>query len=99
MAISGRFVLLVLLGMVPVLLLPGWGTVLLVAGLLAALGSRGVSQRKRTPRSYPSPGPAASTAVVVASFADSVTQGRNRAANGRVPGGPCRSRRVPAARG
>ena len=29
MAISGRFVLLALLGLVPVLLLPGWGTVLL----------------------------------------------------------------------
>ena len=39
MAISGRFVLLVLLGVVPVLLLPGWGTVLLVAGVLAALAA------------------------------------------------------------
>jgi uncharacterized protein (DUF58 family) len=37
MAISGRFVLLVLVGAAPVLLLPGWGTVLLVAGFLAAL--------------------------------------------------------------
>lgn len=39
MAISGRFVLLVLLGLVPVLLLPGWGTVLLVAAALAALAA------------------------------------------------------------
>ena len=39
MAISGRFVLLVLLGVAPVLLLPGWGTVLLVAGVLAALAA------------------------------------------------------------
>ncbi|WP_461187186.1 DUF58 domain-containing protein [Arthrobacter sp. Z4-13] len=39
MAISGRFVLLVLLGVVPVLLLPGWGTVLLVAGCLLALAA------------------------------------------------------------
>ena len=39
MAISGRFVLLVLLGVVPVILLPGWGTVLLVAGVLAALAA------------------------------------------------------------
>ena len=39
MAISGRFVLLVLLGVVPVLLLPGWGTVLLVAGLLTVLAA------------------------------------------------------------
>jgi uncharacterized protein (DUF58 family) len=39
MAISGRFVLLVLLGLVPVLLLPGWGTVLLVAAILAALAA------------------------------------------------------------
>lgn len=39
MAISGRFVLLVLLGLVPVLLLPGWGTVLLVAAFLAALAA------------------------------------------------------------
>jgi uncharacterized protein (DUF58 family) len=39
MAISGRFVLLVLLGLVPVLLLPGWGTALLVALALAALAA------------------------------------------------------------
>jgi uncharacterized protein (DUF58 family) len=39
MAISGRFVLLVLLGVVPVLVLPGWGTVLLVAGLLTVLAA------------------------------------------------------------
>lgn len=39
MAISGRFVLLVLLGLVPVLLLPGWGTVLATAGVLAALAA------------------------------------------------------------
>jgi uncharacterized protein (DUF58 family) len=37
MAISGRFVLLVLLGLVPVLLLPGWGTVFAVLGVLAVL--------------------------------------------------------------
>ena len=34
MALSGRFVLLALLGLVPVLLLPGWGTVLGVVGVL-----------------------------------------------------------------
>ncbi|TLM75931.1 DUF58 domain-containing protein [Pseudarthrobacter sp. NamB4] len=39
MAISGRYVLLVLLGLVPVLLLPGWGTVLLVAAVLAGLAA------------------------------------------------------------
>ncbi len=39
MAISGRYVLLVLLGLVPVLLLPGWGTVLAVLALLAALAA------------------------------------------------------------
>ena len=39
MAISGRFVLLVLVGLVPVLLLPGWGTVFLVAVSLAALAA------------------------------------------------------------
>jgi uncharacterized protein (DUF58 family) len=39
MAVSGRFVLLVLLGVVPVLLLPNWGTVLLVAAALAALAA------------------------------------------------------------
>jgi uncharacterized protein (DUF58 family) len=39
MAISGRFVLLVLLGLLPVLLLPGWGTVLVVAGCLLALAA------------------------------------------------------------
>jgi uncharacterized protein (DUF58 family) len=39
MAISGRFVLLVLLGLVPVLLLPGWGTVFLVATILPALAA------------------------------------------------------------
>ncbi|WP_258802680.1 DUF58 domain-containing protein [Pseudarthrobacter sp. NS4] len=39
MAISGRFVLLVLLGLVPVLLLPGWGTVLGVLAILAALAA------------------------------------------------------------
>ncbi|MEA3549739.1 MULTISPECIES: DUF58 domain-containing protein [unclassified Pseudarthrobacter] len=39
MAVSGRFVLLVLLGAVPVLALPGWGTVLLVAAALAALAA------------------------------------------------------------
>ncbi|MGK3650065.1 DUF58 domain-containing protein [Pseudarthrobacter enclensis] len=37
MAVSGRFVLLVLLGIVPVLLLPGWGTFFAVAAALAAL--------------------------------------------------------------
>lgn len=37
MAISGRFVLLVLVGLVPVLLVPAWGTVLAVASLLASL--------------------------------------------------------------
>ncbi|TLM85624.1 DUF58 domain-containing protein [Pseudarthrobacter sp. NamE2] len=39
MAVSGRFVLLVLLGTVPVLLLPGWGTVLAVLAVLAALAT------------------------------------------------------------
>src|SRR5687767_8820046 len=39
MAVSGRFVLLVLLGVVPVLALPNWGTVLLVAAALAALAA------------------------------------------------------------
>lgn len=39
MAISGRFVLLVLLGLVPVLLLPGWGTVLATIAALAALAT------------------------------------------------------------
>lgn len=39
MAVSGRFVLLVLLGTVPVLALPNWGTVLLVAGALGALAA------------------------------------------------------------
>lgn len=39
MAISGRFVLLVLLGLVPVLLLPGWGTVFATAAVLAALAT------------------------------------------------------------
>ncbi|MGF9646721.1 DUF58 domain-containing protein [Pseudarthrobacter oxydans] len=39
MAISGRFVVLVLLGLVPVLLVPGWGTVFLVAGCLLALAA------------------------------------------------------------
>lgn len=39
MAISGRFVVLVLLGLVPVLLVPGWGTVLLAAGCLLALAA------------------------------------------------------------
>ncbi|MCY1674254.1 DUF58 domain-containing protein [Pseudarthrobacter sp. SL88] len=37
MAISGRFVLLVLLGLVPVLLLPGWGSFFAVAAVLAAV--------------------------------------------------------------
>lgn len=37
MALSGRFVLLALLGMVPVLLLPGWGSVLGVFLVLAAV--------------------------------------------------------------
>lgn len=37
MALSGRFVVLALLGVVPVLLLPGWGTVLAVVLALAAL--------------------------------------------------------------
>lgn len=37
MAVSGRFVVLVLLGAVPVLVLPGWGTVLVVVGVLAVL--------------------------------------------------------------
>ena len=37
MALSGRFVLLALLGLVPVLILPGWGTVLAVVLALAAL--------------------------------------------------------------
>lgn len=37
MAVSGRFVLLVLLGLVPVLLLPGRATVLTTVGVLAAL--------------------------------------------------------------
>jgi len=37
MAISGRFVAVVLLGVVPVLLFPGWLTVLAVAAVLAAL--------------------------------------------------------------
>jgi uncharacterized protein (DUF58 family) len=37
MALSGRFVLLALLGLAPVLLLPGWGTVLGVVLVLAAL--------------------------------------------------------------
>lgn len=37
MALSGRFVLLALLGLAPVLLLPGWGTVLGVVTVLAAL--------------------------------------------------------------
>src|SRR5688500_4555995 len=39
MAISGRCVLLMLVGLVPVLLLPGWGTVLAVLGVLAALAA------------------------------------------------------------
>ncbi|HEU4666705.1 MAG TPA: DUF58 domain-containing protein [Arthrobacter sp.] len=39
MAVSGRFVLLVLLGVVPVLVLPGWGAVLLVAAALGALAA------------------------------------------------------------
>jgi uncharacterized protein (DUF58 family) len=39
MAVSGRSVLLVLLGLVPVLLLPGWGTVLATVLVLAALGA------------------------------------------------------------
>lgn len=37
MALSGRFVVLALLGLVPVLLLPGWWTVLGVTAVLAAL--------------------------------------------------------------
>ena len=37
MAISGRFVLLALAGLVPVMLFPGWGTVLLVCLALCAL--------------------------------------------------------------
>lgn len=37
MALSGRFVLLALLGLVPVVLLPGWGSVMAVAAALAAL--------------------------------------------------------------
>ena len=37
MAISGRFVLLVLLGVVPVLVLAGWGTVFLVAAVLLGI--------------------------------------------------------------
>jgi uncharacterized protein (DUF58 family) len=37
MALSGRFVLLALVGLVPVLLLPGWGSVLAVLSALAAL--------------------------------------------------------------
>ncbi|MEZ2389018.1 DUF58 domain-containing protein [bacterium RCC_150] len=38
MAITGRFVLLAFAGLVPLMLLPGWGTVLLIAaGLLALL--------------------------------------------------------------
>ncbi|MEE9096589.1 DUF58 domain-containing protein [Pseudarthrobacter phenanthrenivorans] len=37
MAISGRYVALVLLGLVPVLLLPGWPTVLATGALLVAL--------------------------------------------------------------
>ncbi|ACL40413.1 protein of unknown function DUF58 [Pseudarthrobacter chlorophenolicus A6] len=37
MAISGRFVLLVLLGLVPVLLLPGWGSFFTVGAVLAAV--------------------------------------------------------------
>jgi uncharacterized protein (DUF58 family) len=37
MALSGRFVLLALLGLAPVLMLPGWGTVLGVLLVLAAL--------------------------------------------------------------
>ncbi|TAP45578.1 DUF58 domain-containing protein [Arthrobacter sp. S39] len=37
MALSGRFVVLALLGLVPVLLLPGWWTVLGVIAVLAAL--------------------------------------------------------------
>ncbi|MDQ0677748.1 uncharacterized protein (DUF58 family) [Arthrobacter pascens] len=37
MALSGRFVLLALLGLAPVLLLPGWGTVLGVVLVLSAL--------------------------------------------------------------
>ncbi len=39
MAVSGRFVILVVLGLVPVLLLPGWGTVLLTASALLALAA------------------------------------------------------------
>ncbi|WP_458781596.1 DUF58 domain-containing protein [Arthrobacter sp. D3-16] len=39
MAISGRFVVLVLLGLVPVLLVPGWGTFFLVAGCLLVLAA------------------------------------------------------------
>jgi uncharacterized protein (DUF58 family) len=37
MAISGRFVLLALAGLVPVMLFPDWGTVLLVCAVLGAL--------------------------------------------------------------
>lgn len=37
MALSGRFVVLALLGLLPVLLLPGWWTVLGVVGVLCAL--------------------------------------------------------------
>ncbi|HYH77936.1 MAG TPA: DUF58 domain-containing protein, partial [Arthrobacter sp.] len=37
MALSGRFVVLALLGLLPVLLLPGWWTVLVVIGVLAVL--------------------------------------------------------------
>lgn len=37
MAISGRFVLLALAGLVPVMLYPGWGTVLLVCLVLCAV--------------------------------------------------------------
>ena len=59
MAISGRFVLLVLLGLVPILLLPGWGTVLAVAGVLAALATADLllaGPLKRVRVTRPAPG-------------------------------------------
>ncbi|GAB5077684.1 DUF58 domain-containing protein [Arthrobacter sp. AD-310] len=59
MAVSGRFVLLVLLGLVPVLLLPGWGTVLATAAVPAVLAAAdlmlaGSLKHVRVARSEPS---------------------------------------------
>ena len=73
MAISGRFVLLVLLGVVPVLVLPGWGTVFLVAAVLSVLAAvdlllagslRAVRLRRETPGNVTLGGTAESVLIV-----------------------------------